>query len=146
MQIYSKDFGSGEKIPVEFTCDGGNKMPYLEVSGVPETAKSLVLIIDDPDAPSGLWTHFISWNIPIAGGSEVLKLDNFPQMGKTSDGSVGYHGPCPPSGSHRYFFRVFALDVMLNLQNGAKREDLEIAMKYHIVKEAELLGTYSRRG
>jgi len=144
MQIYSKDFNSEGEIPKKFTCDGENKMPSLEVSGVPEAAKSLVLIIDDPDAPNGVWTHFTAWNIPVVGNGEVLPVNNFPQMGKTSDGSVGYHGPCPPSGTHRYFFRIFALDVLLNLPNGSSREELEKAIQGHILEKTEMFGTYSR--
>ncbi|MFH1855453.1 MAG: YbhB/YbcL family Raf kinase inhibitor-like protein [bacterium] len=144
MQIYSKDFSSGGKISKEFTCDGEDKMPSLEVSGVPEAAKSLVLIIDDPDAPNGVWTHFIAWNILIPSDEGNFEISNFPQMGKTSDGSVGYHGPCPPSGTHRYFFRIFALDVLLSLPNGSSRQDLDRATQGHILEKAEIFGAYAR--
>lgn len=144
MQITSNGFVPEGKIPKEFTCDGENKMPDVRVSDVSLSAKSLVLIIDDPDVPSGLWTHFIGFNLKVMPNVSEYLLSNFPKTGTTSDGTSGYHGPCPPSGTHRYYFRVFALDSVLNLPNGSSREALEQTMQNHVLDQTEMFGMYSR--
>ena len=143
--IKSSAFHQGGDIPPKFTCDGGNTSPPLEISGVPSEAKSLVLIADDPDAPGGLFTHWLVWNIPpqtnsVAEGSEPKGVHGTNDFGKS-----GYGAPCPPKGAHRYYFKVFALDVELGLPSGAKRSQLEAAMKGHVIAEGELMGRYARK-
>jgi Raf kinase inhibitor-like YbhB/YbcL family protein len=146
MIITSPNFGAGEVIPARFTCDGGDANPELRIQGVPVEAKSLVLIMDDPDAPGGTFTHWTVWNIDprtgvIAEGSAPLGAVE----GKTSFGRRGYGGPCPPPGKpHRYFFKLYALDTVLNLEPEVSVSELKNAMQGHIVAEAELMGTYQR--
>jgi Raf kinase inhibitor-like YbhB/YbcL family protein len=130
------------QIPKEYTCDGQDKIPPLEISAVPANAKSLALIVDDPDAPMGTWDHWILWNIPTD-----TKLIN-KQMGvagRNSWGRMNYGGPCPPSGTHRYYFKLYALDTMLDLPAGSNKTALEKAMKGHILAEAALMGKYQRQ-
>lgn len=145
MKVTSSAFQEGGNIPSKFTCDGGNASPPLAISGVPSEAKTLVLIADDPDAPGGLFTHWLIWNIPpqtnsIAEGSAPKGV-----QGTNDFGNSGYGGPCPPSGTHRYYFRVFALDRELTLPAGAKRSQLDGAMKGHVVAQGELMGRYARK-
>jgi Raf kinase inhibitor-like YbhB/YbcL family protein len=145
MKITSSAFREGESIPSKFTCDGGNTSPPLEISDVPSGAKSVVLIADDPDAPGGLFTHWLVWNIlpqtnSIAEGSAPRGM-----QGRNDFGKSGYGAPCPPSGMHRYYFRVFALDRELDLRSGAKRSQLDAAMKGHIIAQGELIGRYARK-
>jgi len=144
MRIYSNDFRSGEEIPKDLSCDGAGRMPSLEVADIPTNTKTVAAIIEDPDAPSGMYTHFLAWNIPINEGGGICKIDNLSTLGKNSSGKTDYVSPCPPSGRHRYYFRVYALDIELNLPVGSSRQELEQAMQGHVLKEAELLGTYSR--
>jgi Raf kinase inhibitor-like YbhB/YbcL family protein len=145
MKITSSAFQQGGNIPSKFTCDGANTNPPLQISDVPPEAKSLVLIVDDPDAPSGLFTHWAVWNISpqtstLAGGSTPKGV-----QGTNDFGRSGYGGPCPPSGTHRYYFKVFALDRELDLPFGAKRSQLDAAMKGHVIAQGELMGRYSRK-
>jgi len=145
MKITSSAFQEGGNIPSKFTCDGADSSPPLQIAEVPSGAKSLALIVDDPDAPSGLFTHCIVWNISpqtnaIAEGSASKGVRGTNDFGKS-----GYGGPCPPSGTHRYYFKVFALDRELDLPAGAKRGQLDAAMKGHIVAQGELIGRYSRK-
>ena len=119
--------------------------PPIFFSGIPEGSKSLALIVDDPDASSGTWTHWTVWNI--APGTKEIKENSVPEramQGTTSAGSTGYHGPCPPSGTHRYFFRIYALDAELQLDSNAKMDELNKAMEGHILAQGELMGKYSR--
>jgi Raf kinase inhibitor-like YbhB/YbcL family protein len=146
MKITSSAFQEGGNIPSKFTCDGANTSPPLHIEQVPAAAKSLVLIVDDPDAPVGLFTHWIAWNIDpksteIAEGSAPGKA----VQGRSDFGKVGYGGPCPPSGTHRYFFRIYALDRQLDLSAGSRRKQLNDAMRGHIIGEGQLMGRYSRR-
>jgi hypothetical protein len=146
ISITSTSFQAGGDIPAKFTCNGTNVSPGLQISTVPNEAKSLVLIVDDPDAPHGLFTHWIVWNIdpkttrvaensaPTAG---VQGLNDF--------GKRNYGGPCPPSGTHRYFFKIFALDTKLELKSGARRAELDAAMRGHILAQGELMGRYSHK-
>src|SRR5213596_3888694 len=141
----SSAFQEGENIPSKFTCDGANTNPPLQISDVPAEAKSLVLIVDDPDAPSGLFTHWAVWNISpqattIAEGSTPKGVQGTNDFGKS-----GYGGPCPPSGTHRYYFKVFALDRELDLPVGAKRSQLDSAIKGHVIAQGELMARYSRK-
>jgi Raf kinase inhibitor-like YbhB/YbcL family protein len=117
----------------------------LQITGIPSDAKSLVLIADDPDAPSGVFTHWLVWNIPpqtnsVAEGSAPKGVRGTNDFGKS-----GYGAPCPPTGAHRYYFRVFALDRELALPSGAKRSQLEAAMKGHVIAQGELMGHYARK-
>jgi Raf kinase inhibitor-like YbhB/YbcL family protein len=145
MKITSSAFQQGGNIPSKFSCDGPNTSPPLQISGAPAEAKSLALIVDDPDAPSGLFTHWVVWNISpqtttIAEGSTPKGVQGTNDFGKS-----GYGGPCPPSGTHRYNFKVFALDRELDLPSGAKRSQLDTAMKGHVVAQGELMGRYARK-
>ena len=145
MKLTSSVFQQGGDIPSKFSCDGANTSPPLQISDVPAAAKTLVLIVDDPDAPSGLFTHWLVWNLApqtstIAEGSASDGVHGTNDFGKS-----GYGGPCPPSGTHRYYFRVFALDRKLDLAKGAKRSQLDAAMKGHVTAQGELMGRYSRK-
>jgi Raf kinase inhibitor-like YbhB/YbcL family protein len=145
MKITSSAFQQGGNIPSKFTCDGGDTSPPLQIEGVPPAAKSLVLIVDDPDAPSGLFTHWLVWNISpeentIAEGSNPKGVQGTNDFGKS-----GYGGPCPPSGTHRYFFKIFALDRELDLSAGAKRKELGAKMTGHVIAQGELMGRYARQ-
>jgi Raf kinase inhibitor-like YbhB/YbcL family protein len=145
MKITSSAFESGGNIPSKFTCDGADSNPRLRLEDAPAAAKSLILIVDDPDAPSGLFSHWLVWNIDpktteIAEGGAL----STGTQGKNDFGKSGYGGPCPPSGTHRYYFKIFALDVELNLPAGSKRAQLDTAMKGHVIGQGELMGRYSR--
>jgi Raf kinase inhibitor-like YbhB/YbcL family protein len=145
IKITSPAFQEGGNIPSKFTCDGSDTSPPLQITGVPSEAKSLVLIADDPDAPGGLFTHWLVWNIPpqmnsIAEGSVSKGVQGTNDFGKS-----GYGGPCPPSGTHRYSFKILALDRELDLRSGAKRSELDAATKGHIIAQGELMGRYSRK-
>lgn len=144
MRLKSPAFGEGERIPTEHSCEGGNSSPKLELEGVPEDTKSLALIMDDPDAPSGTFVHWVAWNIPIS--EEIPEDAHIGLEGMNSAGRKGYTGPCPPPGHgpHRYYFKVYALDGELDLPEGAGKADLEKAMEGHIIAKAETMGTYER--
>jgi Raf kinase inhibitor-like YbhB/YbcL family protein len=148
LKVTSSVFENGGEIPSRYTCDGNDINPPLTVESIPDTAKSLVLIVDDPDAPMGVWDHWIVFNILVNGPSfellENVSLKNFFSI-KNSFGKVEYGGPCPPSGVHRYFFRVYALDVVLDLSSDSNREELEDAMEGHILDQGELMGKYERK-
>lgn len=143
--ISSPAFDNNGTIPSQYTCDGKNISPPLTITGVPTNAKSLALVLDDVDAPRGIFTHWIVWNIPtstlnFSAGENIT----FPQ-GTTSAGTMGYHGLCPPSGQiHRYYFKLYALDSLLNLDAGATKSDLENSMNGHMISQTTLLGKYSR--
>lgn len=133
-------------IPSQYTCDGANISPPFTISDVPDAARSLVLIVDDPDAPAGNWVHWLVWNIP--ADIDVFNEGTAPEgvvEGMTSFGKPGWGGPCPPNGEHRYFFRLYALDVeKLDLPTSAGLEELRGVMKGHILETAELMGRYDR--
>jgi Raf kinase inhibitor-like YbhB/YbcL family protein len=144
MKITSSAFQEGATIPSKFTCDGTDASPPLQIADIPSGAKSLALIVDDPDAPSGLFTHWMVWNLSpqtstVAEGSAPKGVQGTNDFGKS-----GYGGPRPPSGTHRYYFKIFALDRELDLSSGAKRTQLDAAMKGHVVAQGELMGRYSR--
>lgn len=143
IKVFSSAFAANGSIPVKYTCNGTNVNPPLEFEGIPEEAESLVLIVDDPDAPMKTFTHWIVWNIePVA----KIEEDSIPGVEGMNDfKKIGYGGPCPPSGTHRYFFRVYALDRQLDLKAGAGRKDLEKGMIGHIIAEGELMGKYSKK-
>lgn len=145
MEIISPAFTHNGKIPAKYTCDGEDKNPPLKIAAVPQNAQSLVLISDDPDAPMGTWIHWLVWNI--APSVTEIAEDTVPEggiEGTTSWNRTGYGGPCPPSGTHRYLFKIYALDCKLTLAPTAKIADLERAMEGHILDKAELIGLYSR--
>ena len=147
LTVTSPAFQKGEPIPARFTCEGDDLSPALRISGVPPAAKALALVMDDPDAPRGLWTHWTAWDLP-PGLSEVPEgfrpASQGGVEGKTSAGATGYHGPCPPSGTHRYFFHVYALDGRLGLASGSDRAALDRAMRGHVVAEGSVMGTFAR--
>lgn len=146
MKIESPAFKNNENIPAKYTCDGQDVNPALKISEVPEGAKSLVLIVDDPDAPMGTWVHWTVWNI--ATSTSEITENSVPEAaieGLTDFGKPGWGGPCPPSGTHRYFFKLFALDMTLDLDSSAKIEDLETEMQGRILAQAELIGLYQRK-
>ena len=145
MKITSPAFAEGANIPVKFTCDGSDTSPPLKIDGAPAEAKTLVLIIDDPDAPSGLFTHWLVWNIDPKTQSLAEANSAGGVEGKNDFGKTGYGGPCPPSGTHRYYFRIFALDEQLSLKPGARRKEIDAAMKGHVIAQGELMGRYARK-
>jgi len=143
MKITSSAFQEGANIPSKFTCDGADTSPPLQIADIPSEAKSLALIVDDPDAPGGLFTHWMVWNIPpqtsaVGEGSAPKGVRGTNDFGKS-----GYGGPCPPSGTHRYYFKIFALDRELELPFGAKRGRVDGALKGHVIAQGELMGRYS---
>lgn len=145
IKLTSPVFQSEELIPQKYTCDGENINPPLLINGASDKVKSLVLIVDDPDAPVGTWTHWLVWNIDPK--TSEIKENSLPRgavLGKTDFGDLKYGGPCPPNGTHRYFFRLYGLDTILNLSQGASRDKLESAMSGHIIDQGELMGKYHR--
>jgi len=151
IELTSPAFGEGEMIPAEYTADGRDVSPPLEWSGAGEGTKSYALINDDPDAPMGTWVHWVVYNLP----ADVTRLEenvlpeetlaNGAHQGTTDFGRIGYGGPAPPSGTHRYFFKVYALDTMLDLPTGATKSQVESVMEGHILAEGQLMGKYCRR-
>src|SRR5712692_689410 len=148
--LTSTAFQEGQPIPRQHTCDGVNVSPALEWSGAPQNAKTLAIICDDPDAPSGTWVHWVLYNLPadrIGLGENVPATENVPGDGLqgTNDfQKIGYGGPCPPSGTHHYFFKLYALDGELSLKAGATKAELLKAMEGHIIAQTQLMGTYKR--
>jgi Raf kinase inhibitor-like YbhB/YbcL family protein len=142
LRVRSSAFENNQLIPSKYTCDGANVNPPLTIGEMPEKTKSLALIMEDPDAPAGLFIHWVAWNIPPAG--IVKENTSLGAEGLNTAKKRGYHGPCPPSGTHRYIFRVYALDTKLNLGSLAEKEELEIAMESHVLAQGELMGLYRR--
>ena len=145
LAISSSAFGEGDQIPRRHTCDGENSSPRLSFAGIPGGARSLALIVDDPDAPVGTFDHWVAWGIdPEAGG--IDEGEAAPREGRNGFGVTGYSGPCPPPGHgpHRYFFRLYALDTELDLRPGADRGELERELEGHMLETAELVGRYER--
>jgi Raf kinase inhibitor-like YbhB/YbcL family protein len=143
MNISSSAFAENSKVPKQYTCDGENTSPPLTIADVPAEAKSLALVVDDPDAPGGTWVHWVVWRID--AGTREIKAGSLPEgavQGVNSFKRRNYGGPCPPSGSHRYFFKLYALDRALNLHPDATKADLEKAMKGHVIAEARTIGRY----
>ena len=142
MEITSPAFRHNEYIPAKYTCEGKDINPALVISGIPQGAKSLALIMDDPDAPIGVWVHWVVFDIPVIARIEENSVPG--KLGVTNSGRNNYHGPCPPSGTHRYFFKIHALDTLLGLKEGVSKGQLEKAMQGHILDKAELIGLYKR--
>ncbi len=144
MKLTSPDFDNEGMIPPEFTCDGRNISPELLITGAPEGAKSLAIIMDDPDAPGGTFVHWVVWNIPSRTNSIERGKEPQGQQGTSSFGRKGYGGPCPPSGTHRYYFKLYALDEEIQLEEGSSKKELEKAMDGHTIESAVLMGKYRR--
>ena len=142
--LSSPAFLPNSLIPAKYTCDGENFNPPLAISGLPPAAKSLVLIMDDPDAPGRTWTHWVKWNIPPTLTEIHDNEEPSGVSGRGTGGNLTYQGPCPPSGIHRYFFKLYALNTELFLPLGATKTEVEQAMKEHILDQAELVGRYGR--
>jgi Raf kinase inhibitor-like YbhB/YbcL family protein len=144
MKIQSPQFKDSELIPPKFTCDGQDINPELIIENIPEETKSLALIVDDPDAPMGTWVHWVVFDILPAARVPENSIPG--KQGVNSAGGRSYHGPCPPSGVHRYFFKAYALDAKLNLREGINKAQLEEAMQGHILVQAQLMGRYKKQG
>ena len=142
LNVTSKAFSERGMIPAKYTCDGEDINPPLDLGLVPAEAKSLVLIIEDPDAPAGTWLHWLVWNIPVT--HHLLEQEIPGEQGLNDFGRNAYGGPCPPSGTHRYFFKVYALDDLIDLPDGSTRREVEDAMRDHILAYGELVGLYKR--
>jgi Raf kinase inhibitor-like YbhB/YbcL family protein len=146
IELTSPAFKANDYIPAKYTCDGENVSPPLQVSAVPNDAQSLVLIVDDPDAPGGDWIHWLVWNIDPK--VETILSSEVPLgaiQGLNSFGDQSYGGPCPPSGTHRYQFKLFALDTTLDLSNLTNKTKLLEAIKTHILSQTMLVGLYKRQ-
>lgn len=146
-KLISPAFEQNKNIPVRFSCKGADIAPPLTWQHAPATTKSFALICDDPDAPKGTWVHWVVYNLPanitsLSENSNIASLGGI--EGINSSNKNGYNGPCPPSGTHRYFFKLYAVDTMLTLKPGATKEELLQALQGHIVGEAELMGTFSK--
>ena len=155
IRLQSPAFADGGAIPTEYTCDGKDVSPPLEWSGVPDAARSLALVVEDPDAPRGTWTHWVLFDLPADVGGlpeavptvelvELVAGGKSARQGRNDFGKVGYGGPCPPGGTHRYVFRLFALDAELGLGSKTTRLDLLRSIQGHILAEGQLKGRYSR--
>lgn len=151
LKLASSAFADGEMIPLKYTCDGDNVSPPLKWEGVPEKAKTLALFVVDPDAPGGRFTHWVLYNLSASAKElpENIPPDKQPasvaRHGTNDFKKLGYGGPCPPSGAHRYLFKLYALDTELALDAGATREDLLNAMQGHILAQGELVGKYEKK-
>jgi len=151
LNVTSSAFEQGGMIPAKYTCDGKNISPPLKWESPPEQTKSVAVIMDDPDAPMGMFVHWVMFNIPAdtSGLDENVpgdsQLPNGSLQGMSSFGKTGYGGPCPPSGTHRYFFKLYALDKEIGLDSSADKTQLLEAMQGHILARGELIGRYQRR-
>ena len=145
MKLTSPAFENNQSIPSKYTCDGEDINPPLQIDEVPEEAKSLVLIVDDPDAPMGTWDHWVVWNIDPS--TSLIKENKVPEgavEGKNDFGKNSYGGPCPPAGAHHYHFKLYALDTKLELDSSSKKGEVEKSMEGHILDWVELIGLYQR--
>ncbi len=142
MKLTSPEFENNKLIPDRFTCEGEDINPALIIEGIPSAARSLALIVDDPDAAKGMWVHWVVYDIPL-----ILRIEENSVPGKEGINDFGrksYGGPCPFSGTHRYFFKLYALDTLLNLREGPTKQELEKAMEGHTLEKAELIGLYKK--
>jgi len=144
MKIQSSAFGQNQPIPRKYSCEGDDISPPLSFSDIPKEAKSLAVVVEDPDAPGGVFDHWIAWNIP-ASAKELPDGADVEKQGRNDFGELRYRGPCPPRGSpHRYRFKAYALDAILDLPEGIRKSELEKALEGHTLAKAELVGTYRR--
>jgi Raf kinase inhibitor-like YbhB/YbcL family protein len=142
MKLTSPEFKNNEMIPAKFTCQGEDVNPALVIEEAPSEAKSMVLIVDDPDAPMGTWVHWVVYDMPVV---RRVEEDSVPgKQGMNDFRRKDYGGPCPPSGTHRYFFKLYALDNEIGLSEGMSKEALEKAMEGHVIDKAELVGLYKK--
>jgi len=150
IKVTSPAFNDGEKIPSKYTCDGANVSPPLAWAGVPANAKTLALICDDPDAPGKTWVHWVVYDLPVSKDSlaENVSKEEISaagaRLGMTDFKKIGYGGPCPPSGTHRYYFKLYALDSSTSLNAGTTKDQLLKAMEGHILAQGQLMGNYKR--
>jgi Raf kinase inhibitor-like YbhB/YbcL family protein len=151
MTVTSPAFAAGGAIPAQYTCKGTDVSPALDWSGAPAHSTGFAIIMDDPDAPGGTWVHWVMWNVPQTAHSlpqgvpKGEQLQDGARQGRNSFDKIGYNGPCPPAGqTHRYFFRVYALDAKLELAAGGDRDALDAAMKGHVLAQAEYMGTFHK--
>lgn len=145
MNISLADFNNGQPVPQKFTCDGENVSPALSWSGAPAQTASYALIVDDPDAPVGVWVHWVLYNLPPTLNSLAEKSDGVGTQGMNGWRTAGYSGPCPPAGkAHRYYFKIYALDLPPDLPAGLTASQLTAKMKGHLLAQAEWMGTYGR--
>ena len=144
IKVTSSAFGQNQPIPKKYTCDGENISPTLAFEQLPENTKTIAIVVDDPDAPTGVFDHWVAWNIP--GGTKLLQEGaRLEHQGVNHFGEIRYKGPCPPPGKpHHYHFKVYALDSELNIEDGSTKEELEAAMKGHILAQGELIGIFQR--
>ncbi|HEY47433.1 MAG TPA: YbhB/YbcL family Raf kinase inhibitor-like protein [Anaerolineae bacterium] len=148
--LSSTSFTEGDPIPQRYSCDGEDISPPMQWTDPPEDTVSFALIVDDPDAPVGTWVHWVLYNLPADTRSLTeafpsdADLPDGSKNGENSWGRLGYGGPCPPGGTHRYFFKLYALDLMLDIAAGATKDQLLQAMEGHILAESDLMGTYTR--
>ncbi|MGE5197383.1 MAG: YbhB/YbcL family Raf kinase inhibitor-like protein [Deltaproteobacteria bacterium] len=142
MKLKSPEFEYNKSIPKKFTCEGADINPELIIEDAPPGTKSMALIVDDPDAPMGTWVHWVVFDIPVVARIEENSVPG--KQGRNDFRRKNYGGPCPPSGTHRYFFKIYALDTLLNLKEGISKEELEEAMQGHILSGAELVGLYKK--
>ena len=141
LMITSPSFSEGADIPVKFSCKGENISPAIKIGSIPAEAKSLAVIVEDPDAPQGIFDHWVAWNFqPV---NTIVENSKDGVQGNNGSGKTGYTGPCPPSGTHRYQFKIYALDSMLDLPVGTNKKNLMNAMKEHVVAGGELTGMFS---
>jgi Raf kinase inhibitor-like YbhB/YbcL family protein len=146
LEVTSPAFAHEGNIPRQYTCDGDDINPPIQIQGIPENTRSLALIMDDPDAPFGTWEHWLVWNIsPDTTQIEENSVPSDAVLGTNSFKRLQYGGPCPPFGTHRYYFKVYALDSMLDLPEGNKKKQLQKAMVSHIIAEGTLMGRYARQ-
>ena len=153
IQLRSPAFRHGDVIPKAHTCEGEDLSPPLSWTGIPMERRSLAVVCDDPDAPRGTWVHWVLYNLPgetvelSPGVPAVPELPSSARQGRNDSGEIGYSGPCPPPGKpHRYYFRLYALDIMLSLPHGVSKAELEAAMADHILAQGTLMGIYQRGG
>lgn len=150
IEVTSTAFSQGELMPARYTADGANISPPLEWKGLPQGTESIAMINDDPDAPVGTWVHWVIYDMPPEttslpeGIAPDETLPNGGKHGMTDFGRIGYGGPAPPSGTHRYFFKLYALDCKLNMPPGATKTQLEKEIKAHILDQGQLMGKYKR--
>lgn len=149
LEIKSAAFQNGGDIPRKHTCDGGDVSPALSWSDAPAATRALAIIVDDPDAPGGTWVHWVLYDLPanakeLPEGSGGAAAPNGAKQGANDFRKMGYGGPCPPGGTHRYYFKLYALDTPTDLKPGATKQQLLAAMKGHVLAEAELVGRYGR--
>ncbi len=145
LKISSPDFDDNKSIPIQFTCEGEDFAPTLTWQNVPNNTESFTLIMDDPDAPRGTWVHWLVFNMPANSRQLSTEIPEGAIEGVNTWGNSSYGGPCPPTGTHRYFFKLYALDTTLMLTKQATKQDLESAMEGHILEQTQMIGLYKKQ-